>query len=119
MRVRCRNDVYEGDYAGYIPGVDLLVVEISIESDHTSLRVEHPTEQSPYLLDIKFVEVVSSKIPSNWVIYPCEGYGPDLTARSWAREDYWRAYYDGEPWAEELYEQEVAIMRAEDPLPDE
>lgn len=119
MRVRCRDDVYDGKYAGYIPGIDLLVVAIEpgMNSGGVLVRVEHPVERSPYLLGLKFVKVTSHKVPKCWVIYPFEGCIPDLTPKAWAHDDFWRAYYDGEPWAEELYEQEAAIMRAEDPLP--
>lgn len=112
MRVRVREVPPGQGVNGYIIGVDFLVVEMSIHPGKVYVRVEDPVERRPYLLDFAFVDIVDTTKPCRWVIRSCPD-GVYLTPEAWTGDDFWDAFYDYVPWAEELYEREAAIMRGE------
>lgn len=113
MRIRCigKPEVVSG---GYIPGKFYTVIEVYIFTDgDNKFRVYNESGFSPPLFKAQYFEIVEGSIPETWVAYsglmsPAIGFV--LCPQRWARPDFWDAYFDGEPWAEELYEQEIAIM---------
>jgi hypothetical protein len=120
MRIRCIGKP-NVQFAGYIIGKIYTVIEVHIYHTQVSeFRIYDEKGFSPPLFQAQYFEIIDGKIPICWVAYPghmrpSEGF--ILCPQKWARLDFWDAYFDGVSWAEKLYEQEVAIMRAEDPRP--
>lgn len=113
MRICCIGKP-ETVYAGYVVGKIYTVIEVYVFSDgNCKFRVHNEDGFSPPLLETQYFEIVDGTIPKSWIAYsglmmPAEGFV--LCPQRWARPDFWDACFDGEPWAEELYEQEVAII---------
>lgn len=115
MRIKCIS-CPPGSPAGYNLNEVLLVVAIELYHRGVSFRVVRNINDTPYLVDFKYFHIISNVSPSNWIIYFFNEKVVEITAKSWAREDFWISYYDGESWAEKLYDEEVTIMLAEDPI---
>lgn len=113
MRIRCigKPEVVSG---GYIPGKFYTVIEFYIFTDgDNKFRVHNESGFSPPLFKAQYFEIVDGSIPKTWVAYSglmAPAIGFVLCPQRWARPDFWDAYFDGEPWAEELYKQEVTII---------
>ena len=77
-------------------------------------RLESDDNRSPTMHHAELFDVVSSQLPSNWVIKNSMGSALELGPKAWDVDGFWIAYFDGESWARELYANEVAKIVAED-----
>lgn len=120
MRIKCTSKPKSGPAGGYIIGREHRVIELDIGVSEISFRVEDPDGYSPYLVNPIFFEITSRLLPSRWIVNTYDRPGVfTLTPSSWACDGFWDAYFDGEAWAERLYEQEISSMKLEDPLPND
>jgi hypothetical protein len=90
------------------------VLGIWIEPSQTRLRLvgEQPT---PALFEPEMFEVVSSIVPSMWVVtFPrsgCLSFAP----AEWSGPGFWEAFFDREPNAVACFEEQRRMIIASDP----
>jgi hypothetical protein len=67
------------------------------------------------LFSLEQFEIVSTKIPGAWIpIWNTSG-GFALTTESWAKAGFWEAYYEQEPVALQMFENERSRIVDADP----
>ena len=94
---------------------------------YTVLSVSFGTESAPTLRLIgdgqngvalfrwEEFEVVSSIIPPTWIIYPGPKSTVELLPEPWTQPRFWERYYDGDPDAVRIFEEETRkIVGADD-----
>jgi hypothetical protein len=77
-------------------------------------RFEHDDANSPALSNANLFKVTCDFIPSIWSVKSVPDQQFSVGPRSWQVDGFWEAYFDGEPWARELYRREVIAMCAEE-----
>ena len=85
-------------------GILYRIIDYNISINSYSLVLKSP----------ECFETVSEIVPSNWKIDLSDNC-VTITTESWAKDNFWVAYFDGEPWAEDIFEKELQIMLDEDP----
>jgi hypothetical protein len=60
-------------------------------------------------------ETVDSSIPPNWVVRVPERGGVDLEPARWLVDGFWQDFFDGVPEAEQIFDEELAIISGEAP----
>ncbi|MDB4941682.1 MAG: hypothetical protein JWP97_1216 [Labilithrix sp.] len=90
------------------------VLEIWMEPGRIRLRLvgEEPT---PALFQPEMFEVVSSVIPPTWVVTIPRGGGLSLAPEPWNATGFWERFFDAEPEAVAVFEDERAKIVAADP----
>lgn len=126
MKVRCRKllNIYgeeRQESRSLTIGKDYVVLEISCSpKGEIYIRIISDDEYTPALFDITQFDVISNKLPSNWVVVQNE-YGEILfRPESWSRFGFWEDFFDRElPEVIEAFRKEVEIMYHEEhePLP--
>jgi hypothetical protein len=61
---------------------------------------------TPALFDLQQFEIVSPKLPTSWIIVSYSEGSYTLTPASWAERKFWEMYFDREPKAVQLFEEE-------------
>ena len=79
------------------------------------LRVITDGEKRPALFRLKQFEVISAKIPNTWiVIWNDKGFF-QLTTHAWSQPGFWEKYYDRDPEAIQIFEDEKRKIIEADP----
>jgi hypothetical protein len=107
MRVRApsRDDAAELWLA---PSVEYDVLEITIdtESKDVSVRTETETEgRIPALTPLHRVEITDPTIPPGWALLQVSDSFLVFGSLVWQEPGFWEAYFEGERWAVDRYEQ--------------
>jgi hypothetical protein len=90
------------------------VLAIWIEPGRTRLRLVGEQTTTPALFEPEMFEVVSSTIPSNWVITsPKMGFF-EIGPEAWTRPGFWEEYFDRKPEAIACFEEERKRIVASD-----
>jgi hypothetical protein len=90
------------------------VLELWVEPGRAMLRLvgEQPT---PALFEPEMFEVVSSAIPPTWAVTSpkpgCLSFAPE----AWSGAGFWERFFDGEPEAVDVFEEQRAKIVAADP----
>ncbi|RWR08116.1 hypothetical protein D2T33_15930 [Sinirhodobacter populi] len=97
-------------------GKEYVVWEVSwgVNQKLIEFRFEHDDANSPALSNANLFELTSDYIPSTWSIRSIPDQRFSIGPRSWQMDGFWVAYFDGEPWARELYQCEVKSMLEEE-----
>jgi hypothetical protein len=89
------------------PGAEYVVLEISTLSERPSyIRLEVVPGEPPALFDVRWFEVVSPRLPSNWEASLGDDGLLTLGPLLWRVSGFWEAFLDREQWATEVYDQE-------------
>ncbi|HEU5047679.1 MAG TPA: hypothetical protein VFT64_07540 [Rickettsiales bacterium] len=91
------------------------VIEISISQTpeyRTYLRLitENPI---PAIYSLEQVELVDGSIPSNWIIQMYPPGTISLAPKPWLEPGFWERYFDYDPKAIKIYEEEIQKMGIE------
>jgi hypothetical protein len=119
MKVRCiklldsRSQPVERSPWAKLGGV-YHVLGIWVDRAQTRLRLigEEPT---PALFEPEMFEVVSSAIPSIWVINSPKPGCLSLEPEVWSRSGFWEEFFDREPEAVACFEEYRKLIVASDP----
>jgi len=90
------------------------VLMLLIEPGRTMLRLIGE-EPSPALFQPDLFEVVSSAIPSNWVVKSTKPGFLEFGPAAWSGTGFWTAYFDRKADAVALFEEEKRKIVAADP----
>lgn len=112
MRVRFKG---AGDYSTPITqgasrlreGREYPVLEVFSAADGENLfRIETVRDETPGLYDSRLFEVTDGSVPPHWAV--STGTRGDITLGpvEWETPGFWDAFFDGEPWAVNLYQSE-------------
>lgn len=83
------------------------VLEVIQDTDRKwKLRLAGEDPNGVALFALEEFEVVSSKIPDSWVIAWGKGNFFELTPEAWSQSGFWERYYDREPNAVRIFEEE-------------
>lgn len=91
---------------------------LSVEKDvchSVQYRLTGDANDIPALHDAGQFEVVSNKIPSNWVVNVEQGGSVEFAPLKWISWGYWEKYFDGEVEAIQVYKEESRRILEEDP----
>jgi hypothetical protein len=90
------------------------VLSISISPSQTRLCLigDEPT---PALFELDMFEIVSSTIPSVWVITSPKSGWFSLAPEPWSRPGFWEEFYDREPEAMACFEEYRKLIVASEP----
>ena len=90
------------------------VLGIWLEPAQTRLRLvgEEPT---PALFELEMFEVASARIPPTWVGSSPKPGCLSLEPESWSLAGFWERFFDGEPEAVAVFNEEKARIVAADP----
>ena len=98
---------------------EYIVLSIKIYSDEISFRLtnEEDDKESPFIEDKNMCEIISNKIPSNWVINIDNIGNLEMLPESWLNKNwkysFWESYYDEcDSKAIECYYKERQIIYA-------
>lgn len=116
MKVRCVRIVNPTtraieEYSPWVRiGGEYLVLEISAAPNgHVSLRI-HLEEGAPGLWDSTMFETTDVAIPSNWVAKVSRQGGVDLGPERWLEPGFWERYFDREPEAVAVFDDETSVI---------
>jgi hypothetical protein len=94
---------------------EVLEIYFGVEDAILKYRIKSDDNESPTLSHANLFEVVSDFIPSTWAVKSVPGKFFTIAPRAWHQADgFWVAYFDGEPWARDLYLEEVEKMLSEE-----
>jgi hypothetical protein len=78
------------------------------------LRLVGDNRNGPALFELDQFEIITSYIPRTWIIVWGKEDFFELSPRPWTRPGFWEQYYDGEPDAVKVFEEErKKIIEAE------
>lgn len=84
-------------------------------SDSIQYRLLGDTGHLPALHDAEQFEVISDKLPSNWVVGIQQRGSFELAPKKWMTLGYWERYFDGDVEAVKVFEEETKRILADDP----
>jgi hypothetical protein len=76
-------------------------------------RIESEDNNTPALFEADLFRLVDPRLPSCWIAVQQEGVSLQLMPASWAGDDYWERFFDGEPAARRKYEDAMRDMLTE------
>lgn len=121
MKVKCTKIINEHNQkeqetsAWLTMGKEYVVLAIEIyPTKNLYLIVDDTSNQAPGLHDAKQFEVLSHKVPSNWVINPGGLEILTISPEHWQKSTFWEECYDGNPLALEIYKREARIIYEEE-----
>ena len=79
------------------------------------VRILDDTTSSALWTLSMFAQVTSS-VPSNWTVQLLDGGGVEFSPARWSELGFWDSYFDGDQVAEAIFAEELAIIRACDPV---
>jgi hypothetical protein len=122
MRVRCVNIVNpitgeQEEMSSWVQiGREYVVLEVTaLPGRRVSVRII-TDEGSPGLWDSVMFETVDSSVPSNWVVQVVGDGWLEMGPARWLVRGFWEEYYDREPGALSIYDDELGkILQDSDP----
>ena len=90
------------------------VLGLWIQNGHVKLRLVGE-EDDPALYQPEMFEVVSSMIPSTWVVTSPKLGCFSIEPEPWTRPGFWEAFYEGDPKAIACFEEERRKIVGSDP----
>jgi hypothetical protein len=86
---------------------------ISVElrpSGVAKLRIIADDNRTPILVDSSLFAASYEPLPVNWVCTIREGGTVEFEPKSWAKLDFWERYFDGDPAATAVFDEELRHM---------
>jgi len=92
------------------------VLEVIQDTHHRwLLRVIGDGANGIAIFGLDQFEIVSAKVPNVWITKWNSQGGFSLTTEAWGRPGYWERYYDRDPEAHRVFEEEKAKILQGDP----
>ncbi|MFF5437122.1 hypothetical protein [Streptomyces achromogenes] len=92
-------------------GTEYTVLEVFFSGGGESFfRIDFAKDEDSALFNSEAFEVTSPKIPATWMMFPSGGRSFTLCPEPWSRPGFWESYYDHDPQALALYEQERRVI---------
>jgi hypothetical protein len=97
-------------------GREYIVLEVNIFTEKKVLYrlVGDNPNESPGLYCSSQFEIISGKIPSNWLVSQINNNVINLSPASWSHLGFWEDCFDLEPEALEVYKKEARIIAREE-----
>jgi hypothetical protein len=93
------------------------VLEIHVGNDDVVYRIlTEDKPQTPTLHSAMLFEIVSNRIPSSWVVSMgrARGFYIEMAPARWTGPGFWEDYFNQDPKAEKIFEQERQKMLSEE-----
>jgi hypothetical protein len=95
-------------------GRDYIVLSVDVYRDkEVSFRLISDHSPSPAMFDSREFEVMSGRLPSNWVAWNDETGAFGLRPKKWLRPGFWEDYFNDIPEAIRDFEEERNVIMAE------
>lgn len=92
------------------------VLEMLFGKDGRSqVRLIGKEAQTPALFNLQQFEIVSPKLPANWIVVTYSEGSYTLAPEAWTEKNFWQMYFDREPEALRKFEEERKKIIAFDP----
>ena len=91
------------------------VLELSAGRERITVRILGEIEMTPAIYDLRQFEIVSPKIPPNWILCRPTLDQIEFTPASWARSGFWEDFFNGMPDAINCFETERQKIMEFDP----
>jgi hypothetical protein len=120
VKVRCikiineHNGKEQGTNEWLTVGKDYIVLAIEIYPTKNLYLIVDDSNQIPGLHDAKQFEILSHKIPSNWIINPGDLEILTISPEAWQKPTFWEECYEGNLSTIEIYKREVRIIYEEE-----
>lgn len=96
-------------------GKEYIVLAVEVyPTKNLYLLVDDSSNKVPGLHDAKQFQVLSSYIPSNWVVNPGDLEILSIGPKVWQEPTFWENCYDGDSSALEIYKREASIIYEEE-----
>jgi hypothetical protein len=97
-------------------GGEYIVLEIHIAQEGAKYRLFEGEGKSPGMYPIHLFDIVSNKIPSSWITATgrTRGFYLAITPERWTERGFWENYFNQDPTAEKIFEEEKQKMFTED-----
>ena len=107
---------YQDSSSWLTKGKEYIILELEIDAGKDILYrlVGDNSDQSPGLYDSRQFEVVSEKLPSNWIIHQVKSGLLNIGPKPWQEPGFWEDCYDHDPKALEIYKREARIIYEEE-----
>jgi hypothetical protein len=79
------------------------------------IRLMGKEQNTPVLFDIRDFEIVSPILPPSWVLFSYPSGVFELTPKAWTEKGFWDAYFEHDPNAMVLFEEERRKIIEADP----
>ena len=91
------------------------VLAISYDEQHKFMyRILGDSATTPALFDPRQFEVVSGRVPGNWVVN-VDADGFELSPAPWLALGFWNRFFDGDKDAVKIFEEEMRTVISADP----
>jgi len=97
-----------------IDGEYLVVGVLAVPGRRVELQIIDEGGQAPSWWDSAMFMTTDARVPSNWAAQVGDGGAVRLGPRPWLAPDFWENYFDREPTAIKVFDEEFAHMLAED-----
>ena len=81
----------------------------------TQVRILDDTNSSGLWALSMFTQVTKS-VPGNWTVHMLGDGAIEFAPARWCEPGFWESYFDGDPAAETVFAEELALIRASDPV---
>ncbi len=90
---------------------DYIVLSVVIHENRSLYLLNSDNSNgSPSLHNANQFQIISHKIPKNWMIHPGHLEICNLGPKEWWEDDFWEACYDNDPKGLEIYRREAKII---------
>lgn len=88
-------------------GEEYTVLEVSAQHGGSmNFRIEYSDKERCALFDSRLFVMTSTVVPPSWRFFLLPGGSFRLRPPAWHEEGFWEAFFDGEQWAQVVYEEE-------------
>ena len=92
-------------------GRNYLVLGVYGRSNTIKYRILGDDDRTPALQLAEQFEITSPEIPADWIFRVYSPSEWEILPAAWSIDGFWMAYFDGEPSAKAIFEQEVSAMK--------
>ena len=97
-----------------VDGEYVVVGILAVPGRRVELQVVDDVEQAPSWWDSEMFMTTDARVPANWVAQVGEGGAVRLGPARWLAPDFWESYFDREPEAIKVFNEELARMLADE-----
>lgn len=121
MKVRCvklldRSGREQASSAWLTVGRVYVVLSLYLGSDGNSVQIMGDQGPGPGVYRLDQFELVECSIPATWVAGKMpRGHGLSFEPAAWAQVGFWERYFDGDPEARAVFQQELAMLTMGEP----
>lgn len=93
---------------------EYLVLAVSADPGRAvNLRIIADDRRTPVLVSSEMFMTLDESIPITWTVKISEGGLLDLAPKRWHEVGFWESFFDRDPEAERIFDEEVELIQAE------